>query len=212
MALERTGTTGWPASSSRSTSRPSGRSIATGSPAGAPRRRRRARRSSNPAAEWGMPKARMVLPVWSSTQTAWSVDAQSIPTNMSTTSWKLAGPVGEEDSAGWSLTGARSACLYCRLEALGRLERGGVLLALQGRPTLAGAPALTEPYNKDLRQPSSKQGWTSDRCGEVPGDGGDRQAAGCLDGPGGRADHVGGVAGGVVGERGRPASLDRGAG
>jgi hypothetical protein len=37
------------------------------------------------------------------------------------------------------------------------------LLALQGRPTLAGAPALTEPYNKDLRQPSSKQGWTSDR-------------------------------------------------
>src|SRR5512132_3494504 len=73
------------------------------------------------------------------------------------------GTVGEEDSAGWSLTGARGACLYCRSEALGRLERGGVLLALQGRPTLAGAPALTEPYNEDLRQPSSKQGWTSDQ-------------------------------------------------
>src|SRR5918994_7613282 len=150
MALDRTGTTGWPASSSRSTSRPSGRSIATGSPAGAPSRRRRATRSSNPAAEWGMRKARAVLPVWSSTQTACSVDAQSIPTNMSTTSWKLAGHWGEEDSAGWSLTGARSACLYCRSEALGRPERGGVLLALEGRPTLAGAPALTEPYNEDL--------------------------------------------------------------
>jgi hypothetical protein len=97
-----------------------------------------------------MRKARTVLPVWSSTQTACSVDAQSIPTNMSTTSWKLAGHVGEEDSAGWSLTGARGACLYCRSEALGRLERGGVLLALEGRPTLAGAPALTEPYNEDL--------------------------------------------------------------
>src|SRR5829696_1286169 len=122
----------------------------TGSPAGAPSRPRRATRSSNPAAEWGMRKARTVLPVWSSTQTACSVDAQSIPTNMRTTSWKLAGPVGEEDSAGWSLTGARSACLYCRSEALGRPKRGGVLLALEGRPTLAGAPALTEPYNQDL--------------------------------------------------------------
>src|SRR5215217_4780567 len=150
MALEWTGTTGWPASSSRSTSRPSGRSSATGSPAGAPSRRRRATRSSNPAAEWGMRKARTVLPVWSSTQTACSVDAQSIPTNMSLTSWKLAGQLGEEDSAGWSLTGARSACLYCRSEALGRPERGGVLLALEGRPTLAGAPALTEPFNEDL--------------------------------------------------------------
>src|SRR6266508_3169493 len=163
MALERTGTTGWPASSSRSTSRPSGRSSATGSSAGAPSRRRRATRSSNPAAEWGIRKAPTVLPVWSSTQTACSVDAQSIPTNMSTTSWRLAGHLGEEDSAEWSLTGALGACLYCRSEVLERLERDGVLLALKKRPTLAGAPALTEPYNKDLRQPSSKQGWTSDR-------------------------------------------------
>jgi hypothetical protein len=38
--------------------------------------------------------------------------------------------------------------LYCRSEALGRLERSGVLLALKGRPTLAAAPALTEPYNE----------------------------------------------------------------
>jgi hypothetical protein len=38
------------------------------------------------------------------------------------------------------------------------LECGGVLLALEGRPTLAVTPALTEPYNEDLRQPSSKQG------------------------------------------------------
>jgi len=35
---------------------------------------------------------------------------------------------------------------------------------------------------------------------------------GRLDGPGGWPDHAGGLAGGVVGERGRPASLDRGPG
>src|SRR5215217_8997469 len=194
MALARTGTTGWPASNSRSTSRPSGRSSATGSPAGGPSRRRRATRSSNPAAEWGMRKARTVVPVWSSTQTACSVDAQSIPTNMRTTSWKLAGPVGEEDSAGWSLTGARSACLYCRSEALGRPERGGVLLALEGRPTLAGAPALTEPYNQDRRQPSSKQGWTSDRCwrrGLAMRAAGVWAAAGQLRAPGGHSRAAG---------------------
>jgi dihydrofolate reductase len=133
-----------------------------------------------PGGRVGMRKVRTVLPVWSSTQTACSVDAQSIPTNMSTTSWKLTGHLGEEDSAGWSLTGARGACLYCRLQALGRLERGGVLLALEGRPTLAVAPALTEPYNKDLRQPSSKQGGPvtyDDHAGAWP----EREAAGGED-------------------------------
>jgi hypothetical protein len=101
-----------------------------------------------PGCRVGTRKARTVVPVWSSTQTAGSVDAQSIPTNISTTSWKLAGQLGEEESAGWSLTGARGACLDCR--SAGPQEAGArrCLAGLKARPTLAGAPALTEPYTK----------------------------------------------------------------
>jgi excisionase family DNA binding protein len=100
-----------------------------------------------------------------------------------------------------------------------------------GRVDVGELPSLRRgpdggPIEKRTRGPGelpgtlSRSGWdraqqdvpTQGRRGEVPGDGGERQAPGCLDGPGGRPDHAGGVAGGVVGERGRPAPLDGGPG
>jgi hypothetical protein len=131
-----------------------------------------------------MRKARTVLPVWSSTQTAWSVDAQSMPTNMRTTSGKLAGHLGEEDSAGWSVTGARSVCRYCRSEA-----SGGWSAAVSCWPSKGDrrwpTPQPHRAVQQDLRQPSSKQGWTSDRrgrCGLAGRAAGARPAAGQLRG------------------------------
>ena len=65
-----------------------------------------------------------------------------------------------------------------------------------GRAELPGA--LPRPGRHRAQQDVPAQG----RRREVPGDGGECQAPGCLDGPGGWPDHVRGLAGGVVGERG----------
>ena len=81
MALGDTATTGCPASRRRSTSRPSGRSIATVSPPGSPSARRRATSLSNPSAECSTMNDASALPASSLTATACSVDAQSIPAN-----------------------------------------------------------------------------------------------------------------------------------
>ena len=54
MAFGETGTTGWPASRRRSTSRPSGRSMATGTRLGSPRGPSRATNRSKPSLPCGM--------------------------------------------------------------------------------------------------------------------------------------------------------------
>ena len=74
-----TGTTGWPASSSRSTRRPFGRSIATCISAGSPNLARRRISVAIPSAVWAMVNWATILPVASITHTAWISAAQSIP-------------------------------------------------------------------------------------------------------------------------------------
>ena len=81
MALGDTATTGCPASRRWSTSRPSGRSIATVTSPGSPNARRRATSLSNPSAECSTMNDASALPASSLTATACSVDAQSIPAN-----------------------------------------------------------------------------------------------------------------------------------
>ena len=84
IAFGLTGTTGCPASSSRSTSRPDGRSIATGRSAASPYRARPRTSDAIPSAECVMVRILAVIfPAASSTHTACSAEAQSIPVKTS---------------------------------------------------------------------------------------------------------------------------------
>ena len=81
IAFGCTGATGWPASNSASTSRPSGRSIATGTLTAAPSSANRLVSRSMPSRLWATVNERTLMPPGSSTHTACSSLAQSMPTN-----------------------------------------------------------------------------------------------------------------------------------
>jgi hypothetical protein len=80
MALPDTGTTGWPASNKASTSRPSGRSIATGTRSTGPSLARRLTRPAKPSRLCLTANELALRPLLPSTHTACSSLAQSIPT------------------------------------------------------------------------------------------------------------------------------------
>jgi hypothetical protein len=81
-AVAWTGTTGWPAASSRSTTRPLDCSIATGSSSGRPERPSRTSASDNPASVGGGVQWSTTVPASSITVTSWAVLAQSHPTSI----------------------------------------------------------------------------------------------------------------------------------
>src|SRR5680860_883646 len=180
IAFGLTGTTGWPASSSASTSRPSGRSIPTETSARSPSLPSLRISSANPAAVWLMVNVDLTRPVSSSTHTAWVSAAQSRPT------WNKAGgaardsdtsppQVGSDDSvrrlcAGRSLTGALGRVLLMPVYNLGRAGGGGVMLALAELPTLAVTPTLTEPEQRASSRCPQGRGCTSDHDGPAPHD------------------------------------------
>src|SRR5215217_665771 len=101
------GMTGWPAASSRSTTRPLGRSIATGNCSGRPWRTRRAMVASRPSSVCSGAHRSTILPASSITVTSCVVLAQSHPTNIggSSTRWRARSLGVEARAAGVSLFG-----------------------------------------------------------------------------------------------------------
>ena len=156
IAFGLTGTTGWPASSSRSTSRPFGRSMATCIPAGSPNLARRRISSAIPSAVWAMVNWAAILPSAFITHTAWFSAAQSIPVKnfASHSASGTSAPQGGSDdparrtATGRSLTGAlrRVSLLPVRVPAEAR--GGGVLLAVFRRPTQTVTPAPAESLQR----------------------------------------------------------------
>ena len=155
IAVGLTGTTGCPACSSASTRRPSGRSIATGTPAGSPRAARRRIRPANPAAECSMMNWHFTCPALSTTQTACDAAAQSIPVKNA-----AAGTAADKErdnetpqagsdnparrlAAGPSLTGALRRVLLLPVCSPARAGGGSVMLALNEQRRRAVTPALT---------------------------------------------------------------------
>src|SRR5450755_298874 len=148
IAFGLTGTTGCPASSSTSASRPFGRSIATGMPAGSPSRARTAISRASPSAVCATGNAATCRPPGSSTHTAWISEDQSIPTKNSASgsaSDTVSPHGGSDDPArrlatGRSLTGALRRVLLLPVHSPARTGGGGVTVAVFRRPTQAITP------------------------------------------------------------------------
>src|SRR3984885_16335494 len=153
IAFGLTGTTGCPASSSRSTRRPFGRSMATGMSPGTPYLARRRISVAIPSAECSIVNSAAILPPASITHTACVWGAQSIPVKNSA-SGSARDTVTPQDGSdgtaaarlapGWSLTGALRRVPLLPVCSPGRTGGGSVMPALHGRPNQAVTPAPAE--------------------------------------------------------------------
>jgi hypothetical protein len=139
-ALAWMGTTGWPAASSRSTTRPPDCSIATGSSSGRPQRPSRTTASPSPVSVWGGVQWSTTRPVSSITVTSWVALAQSQPTTSrrSYSLWSWCSSDGPSLVAGALLTALKGqlpeAGLWLGAARGGTTQTGHRVARHRGRP------------------------------------------------------------------------------